>query len=116
MIILILLILFSTPVFAGTYSIEKEDGSLVILQYTEGSLDSLSDVINDRGLSGRPVREVKSPLPEAEFIKYDPVTKTIVADQDKIDAKEADDLKLADDQDKVFQKLGITREEFETIK
>ena|SRR3990167_3881926 len=91
----ILFILFSTPVFASDYLIEKPDGSVVIVGYIEGSSDSLETVLKDLGLLGLPIQRLSpsdfpSDKKDRKYWKLNdvPIGKKIVIDTAKKQADE----------------------------
>lgn len=115
------LFIFSSPVYAGLYAAKKPDGSAVIFRYFETSEDSMTEFLEDVGLSGLPIIAItESDIPKGEkreYLKVNdvPIGKKIVVDEIK---KQADlDKEAAKQQkkDKVLQKLGISEQELEEL-
>ena len=64
-LIFILVLFFSTNLYADRYLVEKPDGSVVIAGYNEGSNDSLSEFLRSVGLAGLPVSRLSdSDIPQ----------------------------------------------------
>jgi len=56
--LLILMMFFASPVLADTYAVERVDGSVAIVHYFNASQDSLADVLESVGLTGRPIKSI----------------------------------------------------------
>ena len=68
---LLFLVSFSSSAFASTYAVDRPDGGVSIVNYSEGSSDSLEDVLKAQGFSGYPVSKVEvSELPSRADRKY----------------------------------------------
>jgi len=117
---LILLLLISSPVFAEIYVVEREDGGVSIVNYFEGSEDSLADVLKDNGLLGRPIRKLNpGDLPESredrKYWKVDLVTKKVVVDQAKKTADQVKKIEEEEEKQVILDKIGVTETEIEKV-
>ena len=92
--------LFSTDSFGARYLVEKPDGSVAIVEYVEGSNDTLEDVIQTLNFNGYPISLIKDgdtlpPRTDRKYWKKDVFGKVVVdtakktADQAAQSTKEA---------------------------
>lgn len=102
-----------------SYAVERTDGGVSIVNYFEGSNDTLDDVLRDIGLSGRPIERIsKADMPadrtDRNFWKLS--GKKVVVDtvkkQAALDAKAQKDAEA----DSVLSKLKISRQEAQKLK
>lgn len=111
-------IFFSFTVYADTYAVDRADGGVSIINYNEGSKDTLQDVIHDLGFDGRPVKRVSaSDLPSTrEDRKYWTLQgNKVVVDTAKKQVAEAEKAAKEAEKDAVLAKLKISRAEFEKL-
>lgn len=119
LLFLFIICLFSKNGFSKNYLVEKPDGSVAVIQYVEGSNDSLMDVIHANGFDGYPIEELNvTDIPQTredrKYWKKGLVSK-IEIDQDK---KDADLLKTQQDlaeKAAVLEKLKITEDEAKAL-
>lgn len=109
------LLLISEPALAKRYAFQRQDGSLKVVDYIEGSSDSLVDVMRDQGVENMPRYDVPDDVTEpARYLKAQ--GGRIVVDSAKkqadIEAKAAHEA----EKDAIFSKLKISREEWEKIR
>jgi len=116
------IILFSSSAFASMYVVERPDGGVSIVNYVDGSSDSLEDVLRDLGFKGFPILEidqsdipkskedrsfwVMNKVPMGSKIKVDSAKKQ--AHLDALAGKETE--KLA-----ILEKMGISKAEYEKV-
>jgi len=122
MIILILLIslFISHDAFAELYAVQREDGGVSVINYLEGSKDTLEDVVKQLGYWGRPIHRIKpSDLPSDRTdrkywtINHVPFGKKIKIDNSE---KEKDEAKKAQVEQRKRELLKLTAAEFEEAK
>ena len=120
-ILLLLFFLISPQANAAFFAVEQDDGSVALVNYVEGSGDTLEDVIDELKLPKNKIVKVKEsvfPNDDIEFWQINdvPIGGKLKVNQakkqahlDKIAQKEAEKALI-------FEKLKITKEEFEKIK
>lgn len=114
------LFLICTPAFADLYVGEKKDGRISVVNYIQGSSDSVSNVENElEFVPGSLVKVSESDLPKDEIKYWRMSSGKIEVDHPK---KESDDsAKLAAKQERkiakqaVLDKLNITKAELKTL-
>lgn len=121
-IVSIFFILFSVSnVYATKYMVEKEDGRICILNYKDGSADTLENVIEVMGWSKYPIIPIKdSDLPDRRdrdfWMKNPSITgKKIIVDQTKKDAAEQAKAQKKAKEDVALVKIGLTRKEMKDM-
>lgn len=120
--ILMILMFFCQTAEAALYAVEREDGEVSIVNYNEGSSDSLYDVMNDLGFIGKPIRAIKeTDLPDTredrKFWKINdvPIGKKIVIDETKKQVAIDKALEKKNKKDKALQKIGLTEQELQEL-
>ena len=117
--LIISLFLFCPFAVASEYAIQRDDGKVVILNYIDGSNDTLEDVIAVRGLQGKPIIEVKEKPAQADRKYWKIQGGKLVVDIVKKQNDEAAEIIQAqakkEAKDAVLAKLKITDEELQKV-
>ena len=74
--LLLILFLFPLTLHAGQYLVETTDGNVSIVNYVEGSHDSLEDVLKEIGLTGQRIINAKGnmgPIHDFRYWKFNDV-------------------------------------------
>lgn len=109
---------FCSVSYADTYAVDRSDGGVSIINYNEGSKDTLQEVIHDLGFDGRPVKRISaSDLPSTrEDRKYWTLQgNKVVVDAAKKQVAEAEKAAKEAEKDAVLAKLKISKAEFEKL-
>lgn len=121
-IFLILLTTIPSIAYAGRYLVEKPDGSVTVVEYVEGSKDSLSDVLDSFGLQGLPIDALNpGDLPatriDRKYWKKNPVPigSKVIIDTVKKNADLALEAKKQAEKDAVLLKLKISEDELKAL-
>lgn len=109
---LFIIITFCALAFGETYAVTKDDGSVAIVNYFPGSTDTLSDVLEEVGLDGRPIIQI-SEVPEGPMEYWKVAGKRVVIDQNK---KQAIENQKQAKEERKRQLLKMTEDEFAEAK
>jgi len=106
---------FAWAVDVDRYAVEREDGGVSIVSYVKGSTKSFEKVLEDNGLSGRPITALSDadiPKTRADRKYWKMSGKKIVINEFE---KQEDLLKaqqLESDKTAILEKLKISKEEY----
>jgi len=118
-LIFILLMFFSINLYAyetSKYIIEKEDGSLAILSYVEGSNRSLNESLRLSGYEGRPFHNVTNEvLPEDSADFWEWKNGRVQVNQQKKSQAELVKQEKESRRQSHFQRLQLSEEEFKEL-
>lgn len=99
--------------YAEKCAVQRPDGGITVIEYIDGSSDSISDVLSEFGYDGKECVQVKS-IPsnrkDREFWKIE--GNSIVVDSIKKQEKAVRDAEESLSRDAVLDKLKISKDEF----
>jgi len=109
-ILFLMLFLTSTPLFASKYVVERDDGNLTIIDYADGSSDTIQDVLRKLGLRGQPFHQVDSiPDEKIEYLMWD--GNGVAVDQAKKDAARDERQEQVASKEALLERLNLTRDQ-----